>query len=132
MALHHHITRLKEKPEHIRQRVALGASVGVTGVVAAVWLVALIASGTLSLSLPVSGVLASEGGNSAPSASAQAAEAQAHPDSISNLVGAAAAAVTGASSTQADPNLTVVDGGTTSSLDRTSSANNTSATIIPF
>jgi hypothetical protein len=42
------IERLKSKPEHVRRRIALGTSLGVTGVVAAVWAFGLIFSGSLS------------------------------------------------------------------------------------
>ena len=49
------IERLKSKPHHVRHRIAVGTSVGVTGVVAAGWLFALVFSGKLLLTPPTTG-----------------------------------------------------------------------------
>ncbi len=49
MNVRDHVERLKAKPEHIRKRIAVGTSVGITGVVATVWFFTLLFGGTLSL-----------------------------------------------------------------------------------
>jgi hypothetical protein len=41
------VGRLRAKPEHVRQRIALGTAVGTTAVVAVVWLLVLASSGVL-------------------------------------------------------------------------------------
>ena len=46
------IERLKAKPEHIRRRIALGTTFGITGVVTAAWFFTLLFAGTLSLAIP--------------------------------------------------------------------------------
>jgi hypothetical protein len=46
------IERLKAKPEHVRRRIALGTSLGITGVVATAWFFTLLFAGTLSLAIP--------------------------------------------------------------------------------
>lgn len=43
------IERLRAKPEHVRRRIALAASAGVTAVVALLWLIAISSSGVLAL-----------------------------------------------------------------------------------
>jgi hypothetical protein len=52
MNIRDHVERLKAKPEHIRKRIAVGTSVGITGVVAVVWFFTLLFGGTLSLATP--------------------------------------------------------------------------------
>ncbi len=44
-----HVERLRTKPEHIRMRMAVGASVGITAVVLLVWGSATLMSGKLAL-----------------------------------------------------------------------------------
>ncbi len=58
-----YIERLRAKPEHVRRRIALGTSVGVTGVIAFFWAVALIFGNTLSIepSGSAQGTLAANG-----------------------------------------------------------------------
>ena len=46
-----YINRLRAHPEHIRHRIAIGTTVGVTALVALVWIVGLTSSGTLALDL---------------------------------------------------------------------------------
>lgn len=123
MALIHHIEKLRAKPEHVRERIALGTSAGITGLVAVIWVVTLAATGTFSLA--PSGSTLAAGDQSAQGAIAQT------KDNFSQLVGAAGAA-TGA--TSASPALRIVDNGTTSSLDtkHAAVANNANATVIPF
>ena len=60
MNVRDHVERLKAKPEHIRRRIAVGTSVGITGVVATVWFFTLLFGGTLSLAIPAT-VVQSDG-----------------------------------------------------------------------
>ena len=48
------IERLKAKPEHVRRRIALGTTLGITGVVTTAWFFTLLFGGTLSLAVPPS------------------------------------------------------------------------------
>lgn len=123
MAISHHIQNLRAKPEHVRERIAFMSSAGITGVVAAVWVVTLATTGTFSLSPKNAGVLAQ--------VNTQTTVDQTK-NNFTQLVGAAGVAL-GATSTQ-PASLRIVDGGSTSSLDqkRAASANNSSATVIPF
>lgn len=120
MALSHHINNLRAKPEHVRERIVFGASAGITGLVAAVWLVTMVATGTFSITPASSATLASTNG-----------AVQETQSNFSNLVGAAGAALGG---TTTPASLRIVDGGSTSSLDEkdVAAANNSNATVIPF
>jgi hypothetical protein len=44
-----YVERLRAKPEHVRRRIAMGTTLGVTGVVTAGWLLITFLSGTLTL-----------------------------------------------------------------------------------
>ncbi len=114
-----HIENLRAKPEHVRRRIALGASGGITGIVVVVWAVALATSGSFALT---SGTLAS--GEPAPNIKNAFSETG---SSFSNLLGAAGAAL-GATSTP--PSLNIVETNTSSTLD--TGAADTNATVIPF
>jgi len=115
----HHIERLKEKPSHIRERIAFGISGGITGLVAIGWLVAMSSSGSFSL--------ATKSVANAVTPSAEVSQSVSQSTSnFSSLMGAAAASF-GVGGDAA--NVKVVDTKTTSTLD-TSEA--TSATVIPF
>lgn len=123
MALIHHIEKLRAKPHHVRERIALGTAAGVTGIIGAIWVVTLAATGTFSLA-PVGGTLASD-------SSTQSAIAQSQ-SGFSQLLGSAGAAL-GATTTP--PSLRIVDDGTQSSLDtskQVSAANSSNATVISF
>ncbi len=129
MALSHHIEHLRAKPEHVRERIALGTSAGITGLVGLIWVATLAATGTFSLA-PSNATLTNNDGPN-PSETAQSAIAQTQ-GGISQLVGAVGAAA-GATSTA--PALRIVDGGTTSSLDAKRAVavtNNSNVTVIPF
>ena len=115
-----HLENLKEKPEHVRHRVALGVSAGVTGLVAVVWLGAHVATGTFALSSP----------QAAPEDRAAATGFADARGEFSQLMGAVGGTL-GASSNE--PALTIVDGNTTSTLTPPpSTQNQTDATVIPF
>ncbi len=115
------ITRLKQKPEPVRQRIAVATSAGVTGLIAVVWAGTMAASGTFALGTPEAGSAASE-----PDAFALSGTNV--ESNFSQLMGAVGAA-TGA--TSSEPSLTIIDGQTSSSFD-TAPAVNPSATVIPF
>lgn len=124
MALSHHIDTLRSKPEHVRERIAFMTSAGITGVVAAVWLVTLVATGTFTLTPADSGTLASAG-------SSVTQATQQTQSNFSQLVGAANAAL---GATTSAPDLRIVDGGSSSSLDDAdaAAAASANATVIPF
>ena len=114
----HHVNKLKEKPSHVRERVAFGISGGVTALVAIGWVVAMSSSGAFSL------------------ATDSVAESIRPPEEVKkgiadsgsgfkNLMGAAGAAF---GTTEAPPDISVVDTRASSTLDK-SAAN---ATVIPF
>lgn len=112
-----YVEQLKEKPEHVRHRVALGIAGGTTALVGIIWITALAASGSLALTAP------------AEEADSGIAEAR---SSFNELVGAVgqgfdpAALGDGAD----EPELTIVDGGTTTTI--APPQNQTDATVIPF
>lgn len=110
-----YIEQLKEKPEHIRHRYAIGTAAGITGLVAVAWVVAHAATGTFAL-------------NPTPPEDGAASMPEPSSSSFSELLGAAGASFGGASS---EPNVTVVDGETTSTIAPAPAAQ-TDATVIPF
>lgn len=120
-----YIHTLKQKPEHVRRRIAVGTSVGITALVAVFWLAAMSSSGAFALSNGPSGA----NGKQTPSADAFALSGTNSKSNFSQLVGAVGAA-TGA--TTSPPSLTIVDGTTTSSYDQPSANANPSGTVIPF
>jgi len=119
-----HIERLREKPEHVRHRIALLTSAGATALVAILWVTAMAASGTLALKTETVASSAAGTGSDVKEALAEPASA------FSNLMGAAGAAF-GATSTEAA--LRIIETRTSSTLDsQTKPANDTSKTVIPF
>lgn len=121
-SLHEHLTTLRQKPEHVRQRVAVGASAGITALIAVVWAGTLVSTGAFALN---------SGPSQAPAAQNADGFALSGTNVTSNfaqLMGAVGAA-TGATTSQ--PSLTIIDGTTTSSFD-TSTTTNPTATVIPF
>ena len=104
--VHEVVKKLQEKPEHHRQRIALGVSFGITFVVTLGWLGALSANHTLAIN-PAS-----------ENAQATAQARTAAKTGFSDLLGAAGAAFAGSSSSTAPANITVVDSKTTTSLDQ--------------
>lgn len=112
-----HITTLKGKPGHVRERVALLSAASVTGLVAVIWLASLAGSGALALNSPSD--LASD------EAAAGFADTKSN---FSQLVGAVGA-LNGAPS---EPSLTIVDGETTSTVGTPPPQPPSDATVIPF
>lgn len=119
MNIRDYVEHLKSKPEHVRQRIALGASAGFTAVVLVGWVVALGASGTLALS----------SSSSANSDTGLAQAAQETKSGFSNLLGAASAYQQASQSGTAP--LTIVGGRASSTLDQKTDANE-GKTVIPF
>ena len=113
-----HIDRLREKPEHVRHRIAMLTAAGVTGLVAVTWVGAMATSGTLALK------------TNAETAPAESLSKElAEPASaFSNLLGAAGAAFN-ATSTEAA--LTIIETRTSSTLDAKQDTN-VGKTVIPF
>ncbi len=118
------IANLKEKPEHIRKRVAVGTSAGITGLVGVIWAGTMVSSGTLALG---SGVPVPA--DTAPKTDSFALSGTNVQSNFSQLLGAVGAAT---NSTTSKPALVIIDGGTSSSFKTNSNATNQSATIIPF
>lgn len=127
------IHTLKQKPEHVRHRIAMGTSIGVTALVGVIWVAVMATSGTFALNTnPATSTGTGTGNGQTPSSDAFALSGTNVKSNFSQLVGAVGAA-TGATTSQ--PALTIVDGTTTSSFNQPTqqSANaNASATVIPF
>lgn len=114
-----HIDRLREKPEHVRHRIAVLTAAGISGLVAVTWMGALATSGSLALKAT----------EIAPSTEV-AASISDSASSFSNLMGAAGAAFNPSSS---EAELDIVETRTSSTLDaQVAPANNTHKTVIPF
>ena len=114
-----HLNQVKAKPEHVRHRIAIGTSAAVTGLVAVFWLVGHATSGTFALSdspgTRVTEEVAAEFGDS--------------KTQLSDLMGAVGNSF-GATST--DPELTIVDGQTSSTITPPPQGQPSDATVIPF
>lgn len=110
-----YIERLRAKPENVRKTIALTTAGAVTGVVALGWIVALVASGSLSLAPSV------------PDADVGAAfaESQAH---FNQVAGAASAF---SAQTNGEGAVTIVEEDRSSTLDRTETTP-TGDTVIHF
>ena len=126
------IERLKSKPEHIRRRIAVGTTVGITGVVATAWFFTLLFAGTLSLAIPTNVInsngtisqLDNTGGNGSNLAAVNASGITAPPESNwSKLLGAVGISTQPAPA----PALKIEDARATSSAPQASQP-----TVIPF
>ncbi len=116
MHLRDYIEHLKTKPEHVRRRIALGSSAGITALVFVGWLAALGASGTLAFDAPAENPT-----------SDLAAAAASTKSNFSSLLGAASAYTASPSGTAP---LTIVDGSASTTLDEKPAADD--RTVIPF
>jgi hypothetical protein len=115
---------LRSKPEHVRKRIALGSSLGVTALVAVMWAATLSANGTFALSgqpAAVGGAPEQEDGYVLGGTGVKS--------NFSQLVGAVGAA---AGATTSKSQLTIIDGDTSSTFERSTTTNNSNATVIPF
>lgn len=122
MALSDHLNTLRQKPTHVRERIVLGVSVGVTAFVGIIWISSLASSQPFALNTVAAPT-------EDPYAQASAASQAALQSNFSQLVGAVGAAV---GATTSAPTLTTVDGESTSSFDARKTYTTSSATIIPF
>lgn len=114
-----HIDRLREKPEHVRHRIAVLTAASITGLVAVTWMGALASSGTLALKAT----------ETAPDKEMSESITES-TSTFTNLMGAAGAAFN-ATSTEAA--LQIIETRTSSTLDaRVAPANATNKTVIPF
>lgn len=124
--IHEYVRTMRQKPEHVRRRAAVGISAGVTALVAVLWAGTMVSTGAFALATPGDGQ-----GTGAPAAQGSsdgfALSGTNVKSNFSQLMGAVNAA-TGATST--GPSLRIIDGTTTSSFD--ASTTNPSATVIPF
>lgn len=114
----HHLNRLREKPAHVRHRIAVGVSGGVTALVFAGWVMA----------MGSSGVFAVAGSSVAKSVTPPEDVQQVFTQGtkgMNSMLGAATAALTGSSTSAVE----VVDVRTTSTLEATTTKD---ATVIPF
>jgi hypothetical protein len=130
MRIEEHVAHLRSKPEHVRSRIVMGTSVGVTALVGVIWVAAMTSSGTFALGNGPQDVAQSD--TQTPSSDAFALSGTNVKSNISQLVGAVNAA-TGA--TTSSPALTIVDGQTTSSFNQPTAQpanSNPTATVIPF
>lgn len=114
------VHNLRQKPQHVRENIAVGVSGGITLVVALGWFIATAANGTFSLS--PSAVLAD---SKVPDVTQAAAASK---DNFSQLLAASGAAF-GATST-APATITIVDTQVHSTLDQPQTAPD--ATVIHF
>ncbi len=117
-----HVERLRQHPEPVRYRIAMGTAVAFTALVTAGWAVALASSGSLALksSEPVAG----------PTPESELAQSFSETGSaFNNLMGAAGAAF-GATSTEAA--LRIIDSRTSSTIAEEEANAEASATVIPF
>jgi hypothetical protein len=114
------IATLRKKPEHIRKRIALGSSAGITALAALIWGLTLSTNGTFALSSQPAAVSGND--------DAYVLSGTSVKSNFSQLVGAVGA-VTGA--TTSEPDLKIIDGNTTSTFDQATSTN-TDATVISF
>jgi hypothetical protein len=120
------VERLRNKPEHIRRRVAVGTAVGITGVVTATWLFGLTLSGNLALAVPkFDGNSDSVAGQTAaPNLSNAVTQTQA---GFAQLLGAAGVAT----ATTAPASLTVEDA-KPAATQTAEQHNSMGQTVIPF
>ena len=118
MHIRDYIEHLKSQPEDVRKRIALGSTLGITGLVFLGWVVALGASGTLALSDPA---------KAAPDTGLAAAASQTK-NGFSDLLGAASAFQSVQNGTSP---VTIVDGRASSTLDAKADPNE-GKTVIPF
>lgn len=117
MALTEHIHSLRQKPAHVRERIAVLASGSITALVAVGWVVALGSSGSLA----VAGKSVGEGVTPPTEVKEVFTEGSSQ---FSNMLGAAGAAFGGATTSSS---VQVVDVAASSTLEAAEEA-----TVIPF
>lgn len=118
-SLTHHVNKLKEQPSHVRERVVLGVSGGITVFVAVGWMMAMSSSGAFSLATN------SIAESVRPPESVTSSVTQTG-EGLSSLLGAASAALGNPSQASA---ITVVETHTSSTLENQPASSSTS---LPF
>jgi hypothetical protein len=121
MSLTHHIKRVHAQPHHIRRQIAFTLASGLTVLIAFVWLVGSVATGSFAIKN-------SSFAEASSVVSEQLSKTSA-PGGVTGLLGSVSAAFTGA--TTAPAHIQIVDAGRTSTLDSKKNVK-TEATIIPF
>ncbi len=119
MDIRDYIEELRRKPEHIRQRIAIGSSIGITGLVFVGWLTALTTSGTLASQPTIA---------DAHEAEQMSAAVEATKSNFSELLGAVGSIQ---APSQNEGGLQIVDATTTTTFD-TPSDPLEGKTVIPF
>ena len=114
------IERLRAKPEHIRNRIALGTASAITGVITLGWFGALIAGNAFDFSSPNTSEVVNLGGS----------ETASLPDAVANAKTGFSALFSGSeeSNTSLDSGLTIID----VSPKEEPAPSDDSRTIIPF
>jgi hypothetical protein len=121
-----YIHTVRQKPRHVRQRMAMLTSAGITGLVAVIWGGTLISNGSFSFTIADQATSTSEAAAVSPVDFALSGTGV--NSNFSQLMGAVSAA-TGV--TTSEPTLRIIDGTTTSSIE-TQAATSTNETVIPF
>lgn len=126
-----HVERLRAQPEHVRHRIAIGTTFGITGIVAVVWLFGIVRSGSLELS-PFTQANSNGAPNSVNGTVAASGDQTSNPSGISQLLGAVGAS--GGNSNP--PSLTAEDVSTTSNTNQSAQQSvpptGGNQTVIPF
>ncbi|MES2225936.1 MAG: hypothetical protein V4480_03975 [Patescibacteria group bacterium] len=116
------VHNLKQKPEHVRKRIALGTASGATALIAIAWVVAMVTTHAFELS---SGPTTVATQDSAP----LALTGTNIKSNFTQLVGAVGAAAHGSTTA---PAITVVDGTSSATTDRANAPASNSATVLSF
>lgn len=111
--MHRHLKALHEKPEHVRKRMAVGLSVGITGLVAIIWIATLAGNGAFALA-PLGSIGVDNGSIKANNSTDLASSDQ--QSNFSKLLGAVGASSITGNSSSSEPALTIVDQGSSSSF----------------
>jgi len=114
-----YVTHLKAKPEHVRKRVAIGATAGVTALIAIVWITTLAHSGAFALAQDPSVI---DKANSQPQLATGGVKS-----SVEQLLGAVGAA----GATSSAPALTIIDNQSASTFAQPAPTSN-NATVLSF
>jgi hypothetical protein len=124
LPMQRHLHALRQKPEHIRKSIAVGASFGITGLVALVWVGTLASTGAFALA-PL--------GATNTQVATETTQSASPFSNFSQLLGGAAASG-GTDSSSSNPALKIVSDASSSSLDRTQqpAQKSNTATVLTF
>ena len=125
--IHRTVHTLRQKPEHVRERIAIGSSAAITAVIAVVWATSLSNSGALALNQG-SQLNPATAETTAPASQYATADLQ---GSVSQLMGAVGALPGTGDADNNDPVLTIIDGAERSTMSEATTPP-PSATVIPF